>query len=345
MKFLTALKTFFTHYFFPWGIQLLHIIAFVILLSHIVPEDLIKEWKKEGYLALYFLGTGLIIALFLNFWLFLLNRSDVEKKENNFKAIRKELKTKISFLEEGLKANERKIRYADIFSTLNYAFSELHNSLRIKANTKEVHVLGFKNFCTKLSQAFEHITQEKCHVCIKLVIKKNKKGSEKISNFIARTLVRDSLHTHRETIDLRKDIEHGLNDNTDFKFIFENIRTEKGRCFFSNNLATIEHYTNTSFLKEGESKSYFAPNTSAQEKEAKWPLPYISVINAPICLGISNQKTDSILIGFLSVDCAKKDIFIEGIDTEIVAGCADGLFNALRNYLELYFSDLKMYSV
>ncbi len=344
MKLIITLKSFIRRYFSPWGLQLLHVVAFILLISHIVPEDLIKEWKKEGYLALFFLTSGLIVALIINLWLYVLNRRDLEEKENNFKSIREELKGKISFLDKSLKIQERKIRYSEIFGILNYAFSELHNSIRIKENSKEAHLNAFKNFCTKVSQAFETVTQEKCHVCIKLVTKKSKKSSEKKSNFIVRTFVRDNLNTHRQMMDKNNDIEHRLADNTGINYIFENIRTEKGRFFFSNNLASIEDYSNPSFLRHGNSLTYFPPNTSINEKEEKWPLQYLSVIKTPICLGIANSKTESILLGILAIDCEKKDIFINGIDTEILSGCADGLFNPLINYLELFDNELKHFN-
>ena len=76
-------------------------------------------------------------------------------------------------------------------------------------------------------------------------------------------------------------------------------------------------------------------SNSLDEREKNWPLHYKSVIVVPICPSIEDQRSTNSLLGFLTIDSDKKNIFVEEIDAEILSGCADGIYNALKSALSL----------
>jgi hypothetical protein len=311
--------------------------SWLTLLFHILPGHLIEKWRENGLLAICFLGVSLLLAISVNLYLHIKSKKELVTQSLIYDEKIDALQRENTEYEEIIRNDERIKKYASTFEYLNFAFSDLHNTERIYsiADEKE-QKQSFKNFCTKISQVFEMITGSKCHVCIKIFVQRNRKNPEKIANYQLGTFVRDLLHSHRESVDNEKKIQHVLKNNTDFEYVFQNIGSEKGKYFFCNDLTSIEGYKNTSFLKHGDSITYFPQNTSPQEKETHWPLDYSSVICAAICPGISDQRNTNTLLGFLCVDSIEKNVFIEPMDTEILCGCADGLYNPLKIFLETF---------
>lgn len=326
-------STKFRLYFLPWLTSGIHIAVSVIALMHIVP----KVWNETGIAAIVFLGISLLLSITVNLIIIVNIKKDLAEQKRYYSDISTEQQEKISYLEQQVLDDERYKRYSKIFEFLNIGFSHIHNALRMGGKIDErdyKQALG--EFCNKLSLAFEHVTSMKCHVCIK-IIKQSTKVPTKTKKRTAVTLIRDSLHNNRDEIDRNNSLEHVIEQNSDYEHIFNNIGTKKGRCFFSNDLARIEGYKNTSFLKfDPLSVTYFHAGTSFEIKSTEWPLEYRSVICAAICPGIAEQKNTNSLIGFLCIDCKDENIFNESIDTEILCGCADGLYNSLFKFLELF---------
>ena len=314
-------------------------IAIVILFSHFLPPSLIENWRENGVLAIFFLGICLLIVLIFNFIITMRFRKELENKQAELTDKELFFAKKEAELMIELKELNRKARYADVFPHLNKAFSSLHDAEREPINdaSEQNFRAAFRDFCTTLAQVFQHLTGVKeCHVCIKIPIKtgNNNRKPEKVK---AKTLVRDAIVLNRDEVD-GKVIDHILSKNTDFEYIFNNIQTEQGRYFFCNNLPAKTPYKNTSFLAFGTSITYFHDNASIEEREKDWPLKYRAAINAAVCPGITQQRNTGTLVGFLCVDSPNKDVFIEKFDAEIISGCADGLYNPLKKFLENYYT-------
>jgi hypothetical protein len=134
-------------------------------------------------------------------------------------------------------------------------------------------------------------------------------------------------------------IQHTIRHNTDFYSIYANLNNEKGHFFFHPNLLAYQGYSNTSFLKYDGFKSH-DPYGYHQDEASKhdWPLPYKTCIVAPICpsVGDPNRKPEQ-FFGFLCVDSPDKGVFDKTIDVKIVMGCADGLFNVLKEIEDKFY--------
>lgn len=317
-------------------------VAVIILFTHFLPVSLVEKWKENGLLAICFLGICMIIALISNYLLTVKFQRGLDQERSYFKEKEAAFQKKESEQNVLFEDLQRKAKYADVFPRLNKAFSSLHNAERsdISSTNEQKFKEAFKDFCTTLSQVFTNLTGHECHVCIKIPIKtgNNNKKADKLK---AKTLVRDSLILNRDEIDGKTNIDHLLSKNTDFEYIFQNIQTEKGRYFFCNDLPQEKGYKNTSFLAYGQSITFFHENASATERENDWPLKYRATVNAAVCPGITEQRNSGTLVGFLCVDSPNKNVFIQAYDAEIISGCADGLYNPLKKYIETYLTQKK----
>ena len=302
--------------------------ALILLLFHLLPEQLVEKAKENGLAAIILLGVSLIVSLIFRY----LTESELKAEINNEKEISNRLSNEILNQQETNKNLERQAVYGKVFPILNQAFSQLHDTIRTDLTETEFRH-AFQDFCTKLASTFDIITSSKCHVCIKIPIVP-KKNLSKSSKLKAVTLVRDAIRVKRDGID-SQNIDHWFNSNTDFEHIFLNIQSEKGRYFFSNNLASLHEYKNSSFLSKGENP-YFHSKSTVEEREKDWPLSYRSSIASAICPGIAKQRSVGTLFGFLCLDCEDKDRFDENVDPEIIAGCADGLYNPLYTFINKF---------
>jgi hypothetical protein len=302
-------------------------VAIILLFWHLLPEHLVENWKENGLAAMLLLGVCLILALVINM---------LDQKKAETKRVR---------LEAELKDLQRMAAYTEIFRLLNEGFSQLHNGLRSELAKEELK-MAFKDFCTKLSYAFEKITGTECHVCIKIPLQissgrhshSGSKTKNKLTNLKAHTFVRDSLRGYRDKVDAMK-ISHLITENSDYEYIFNNINSQKARYYFSNSLPAVLVYKNTSFLAGGEQSNslYFRESVPLDQRRREWPLHYRSCITVPICPGINSQQETATLIGFLCVDSIEENVFNEKVDPEIICGCADGLYNPLKMYIEQYY--------
>ena len=297
-------------------------VAIILLFFEFIPKDSVSKWKESGLLSILLIGVCLIISLINNFR----NDNKNEKREVEF------TNEKNSYHKQ-IKELKKAASYTLMFPLLNKAFSELHNTMRGDLTAEEFRG-AFKDFCTQLSYAFEKVSNCKCHVCIKIPVKTGN-NSHKITKLKAITLVRDTIRVKRDIVDNSK-IDHYFNLNTDFDFIFNNIKSEKGRYFFSNSLPSENNYKNSSFLNFGDSPTFFHENASLEEKRRDWPLSYMSGITVPICPGINQQRGTSTLFGFLCIDSTEENAFDKSIDPEIICGCADGIYNPLKLYIEKF---------
>lgn len=229
---------------------------------------------------------------------------------------------------------ESQRKYSKIIPNLNAGFSRVHNIYRLsnnesinknsenlisiypKLNPKDIlDVLG--NICTNISDVFSELTNEDCGVCIKIVKK----------DFIVHTLCRDKKgHFVQRDYDQKKlEEDPRIENNSDFKAIYENMGIPNKEYFISNNLPARYDYKNSSFQIYGKPD----PNWSAKKRAKEWKLPYKSAIVVPIAPGnIVNEK--NLPLGYLCVDSDKIDVFHEEFDVNTLSGVANGIYNLLQ---------------
>ena len=134
-------------------------VGVILLFVHLIPDNIISSWKSNGLAAIILLGTCLILSLRNN-----------SSQSNKYSALELEREGEIKNNDQLKNKLAKADAYKEMFSLLNKAFSELHNIMRSDFS-KERFKEAFKNFCTKLSYGFEKITDNKCHVCIKIQLK------------------------------------------------------------------------------------------------------------------------------------------------------------------------------
>lgn len=61
-----------------------------------------------------------------------------------------------------------------------------------------------------------------------------------------------------------------------------------------------------------------------------WPLEYRATIVAPIRPIIKETKEDHTILGLLCVDCKVPGVFNQELDSHIMIGCADGIYNSFK---------------
>ncbi len=295
----------------------------ILLFCHLLPEQLVTKGKENGLAAIIFLGAICILLIISNWKSAKHHRFELEVRKQILENATKEKESLQSQLEVAL----QKSKYTLLFPYLNKAFSTLHDTISSQ-KTEQEYKSAFQDFCTHLSHAFKELNGRDYHVCIKIPIQLGK-NNNKIAKLKAKTLVRGTIGNYRDNVD-NQPIEHLFQHNTDYEYIFNNIRTTEGRFFMSNNLPEMVNYRNSSFqAKAGSTFQY----SRADEAKGEWPLPYKSCITAAICPGVSSQRHSGTLIGFLCIDNMGIDSFDKTIDTEIIAGCADGLYNSLKTYM------------
>lgn len=305
-----------------WVRVILEIIAFILLISKLIPDS----WLKTEWPFLVLLSLTLFSLLYSNFRL---TRNLINEVKSNSKEI-ENLKTLNEIKIEQL---ERKSRYADVIPILNAAFQELHNALRRDFSDKKMYHESFVVFCNELQNVFSKITGVECHVCIKMTLFPNSeipnpnKMGKILDTLQVKTYCRGSSSSS-----LRKQIDYGnqshpVSENTDFEYVFK----DRDVSFFCPDLAKIDGYKNSSFkIKNGGSPSHFPPGTPFEEKVKLWPLDYRSTIVASIRPLVEIEKDEHIILGLLCVDSQHPDVFNETLDKHIMIGCADGLYNSFK---------------
>jgi len=311
--------------FVEWFRAVVEVIALIVLFFHLIPEAWLEEEKKGGVLAIWFLGSITLLTILTNYIIYYEYRRDLSKRENVFnEQLNAAIINKVS--------QERKAKYADVFPILNKGFKELHNTLRKETSASNDY--AFKEFCQMLSMAFKQVTDKECHVCIKVsilpkeVLEHPEANKDELKKVKVKTYVRSSSVKEREKTDVKtieKKVEHLISQNTDF----EEICFNGGEVFFCNNLCEITDYKNTSLISLGVNKTGVTnhEDVSVETREKKWKLDYKSVIVAPIMPSIQESEQDKAIVGFLCVDCEEKEVFLKEIDSHIIQGCADGIYN------------------
>lgn len=294
-----------------------HILALIFMIIHLGKTEANEsKWEFWGIISL------LVISLIASTWFYFQNK----KNEKTFHAEKILLEEEKINLQDKLEKAER---YKEAYPLINNAFRDIHISLLENSVT---HSVALASFCNNLAFAFRTITDEECHLAIKMIVANpdNKRGN--IKDMAILTVVRDNVSGTERKRNRRK-VPHYISENTSYTHIISKIRKgEKDNYFFSNDLLRELYYTNSSFKCFGMDYDEIKPSMTMKEKEEKWKLEYKSTIVVPIYPGpespvkITNEK----IYGFLCVHSPKQNIFDKEIDPDILSGCADGLINIVQ---------------
>jgi hypothetical protein len=207
--------------------------------------------------------------------------------------------------------------YGDAIIFLRDSFSKIH-SLRKK---DEINDNDFTEtmviLCNNLSSLFEKKTKSKCSVSIKVPTKGIIDEQSSVKN-----LYRDSFATKTRDTELYKKTNHTIIGNTPYQKIVNNIlKGNKEKLHYLNNdINSNADYENTS-----------------REVYQNSALPYLSELVYPILPFTWDKKTNNYnCIGFICIDCDKKNSFDDKYDIGIISGVADGIYDiiTLRNSLK-----------
>lgn len=209
--------------------------------------------------------------------------------------------------------SDRQVRYGETLSVVNEAFSKIYD---IQRDTERLSLHSIipvlETVCKNLEQVFSTITATSCHVAVKII---NSSDKERLR---VRTLCRSSSGRSYD----EDKIDHWIDKNTDFYYLFENLGKQSGKYFISNKLPFLHDYQNTSFADYGKPSDSMVPFLRLW----RWPLPYKSTIVVPICSGKLREKD---LIGFLCVDSKSLGAFKKDYDIDLLQGVSASLFNLM----------------
>jgi len=305
----------------PWLLLVMEVATFVVLVFKLLPES----WIKTGWPLLLLITIALIGLLISNFRL---TRIILHEKEQRGVKI-EELKNQHDAL---VRVLEKKAKYAEIIPMLNNAFQEIHHAVRQDHEDKTKYHEAFMTCCESLEKTFSYVTGVPCHVCIKMtVFPKNQlqsfsKFEKSLDNITIRTYCRSSSSlSSRIQID-QENYSHPIKENSDFEYIYKN----KDDCFFSNDLTELPVYKNSSFKLKHKTCEPFKVTTSQQQKIEDWKLGYRATIVAPILPLRKESKNEHIVLGLLCVDSKVPGVFDKELDTHILIGCADGIYNSFK---------------
>jgi hypothetical protein len=331
-----------------WWFKLFEAVAFVLLLTKLLPEKWLENIKETGWGLIILLGISVLSLLFINYLLTLGYAKEIANREQNFSDTISEIvennNKKISELNKEIVKLEKNARYADVIPMLNIAFQELHNAIRRNHADKRMYHEYFEKCCQSLEKVFSRVTGVDCHVCIKMTsftndqIPSHSKVEKRVNNLEMKTYCR-SLHLSNARIQIdQSKVSHPITENTDFEDVF----MKKGDCFFCNDLTEKDEYKNSSVKPQNHGSYFVFPKgTSREHKINNWPLPYRATIVAPILPTVKETSEERIILGMLCVDSKEPNVFNEDLDKHIMIGCADGLYNSFKKLFVPYNPSVK----
>jgi hypothetical protein len=225
----------------------------------------------------------------------------------------------------------RAVRYGLVLPYLNQGFTHIHDATRENPANSDHLLEACRNLCGNVATAFSVLTGSPCSVCIKVLAEEQ---FEERTRLRVVTMCRDNQSSDMRDYPQATPVKHWLDENSDFSRILQHISTPRGRFFISNRLPFYPGYRNTSFANYGGDPGGDIPGFRGLYRLWRWPLPYKSVVESPICPGISSKRSPDNLVGFLRVDSPRMFVFKEKFDTEILMGVADGIFTAVEKYLD-----------
>jgi hypothetical protein len=212
--------------------------------------------------------------------------------------------------------------YGDAIVLLNEAFANIHSLRKNEVFNDGDFKTCLSIVCDKLKVIFDKKTGGTCGVSIKAILVTNKEAQIN-SDAIVFNLARDKASTYRNT-EKYLEIKHQVFSNTCYNVIFDNIsKGRKKKLFYINNdIPPTRPSDDETITNKVHSDIYMNTSYDVYEKG----LPYRSEIVCPIIPIIFKDKLYN-LVGFICVDCTKKNAFDTNYDNHILAGVSDGIYD------------------
>jgi hypothetical protein len=228
------------------------------------------------------------------------------------------------------------IRYKNLFEEINLAFAHLHKITRycnaIDNDNYELHIKYttemLKDGLDAFVRAYSDLTGSKCAICIKYLFENSNKMPE------VSTLIRDSTSKAKRISKENEKMQHLVLRNDNFKFIFDSIANGtpnfKG-YYYSGNLPVEEPFSNSRLdeCPNWPPKKLKIRFFDRMYRQLNWPLHYKCIIVVPLLPLVKEEQTIDGLRGFLCLDSPKINAFNKKVDTVILQGIADGLYNKI----------------
>lgn len=247
-----------------------------------------------------------------------------------------EEKNKNYFLKYGYGKAIRELALA--FSVINY--EKLNNNNLTHIDVKKL----IEPFCHCLQEIFSEKTQSECSVSIKIIEKVEIEPAKLYSQKV-RTILRDTKSAYRDEDPLRLHFEneHTIENNSCFykisknyiEFINDNNKDRIYKLHYINNDLTKKvKYKNSTLLsklhsrKDKEDIEVMLKDVYKREKAFKrLGMEYRSEIVVPILP--MNNPFDHFLLGFITVDSSKIEVFNNDYDIPLLKGVSDGLYQLI----------------
>ena len=225
----------------------------------------------------------------------------------------------------------KKTAYAEIFHDINIGFSNLHSINRNNDINKDAILLSLGFLCDSLSIAFGKIYKTNIGVCIKFLTYEGARP-------VVLTLMRDRNSKLNRKTGVADETIHYLDQNSDFKFIQSNLEqsTSNTSFYYEPKLPIRKDYMNTRLPNNWPPPQQKIWGFENIVRRRLWPLQYRSTLVVPIIPLLANEQKKDKIRGFLCVDSPKEDIFNDKLDTIILKGICDGLYNHID---KLYLMD------
>lgn len=219
--------------------------------------------------------------------------------------------------------------YGDAIILLNGAFANIHSFRKNDTFNEEDFKTCLSLMCNNLKLIFDKKTGGNCGVSIKAIVQTNThlpiSADAEIVN-----LSRDESTLSRNT-EKYQNTKHQVFSNSCYNIIFDNISKDRKKMlyYYNNDIPPKRPVENDDMSNIRHSDVYM--NTSYDVYENG--LPYKSELVCPIIPLISKGKVFNI-VGFICVDCDKKNAFDSKYDTFILSGVADGMYDLFTNQIE-----------
>ena len=219
--------------------------------------------------------------------------------------------------------------YGDAIVLLNEAFANIHSLRKNEIFNDGDFKTCLSIVCDNLKIIFDKKTGGICGVSIKAILATNRE-TQISSDATVFNLARDKSSIHRNT-EKYLEIKHQVFSNTCYNVIFDNIsKGRKKKLFYiNNNIPPTRLSDNESSSNKIFSESYMNTSYDVYEKG----LPYRSEIVCPIIPIIFKDKLYN-LVGFICVDCDKKDAFDTIYDNHILSGVSDGIYDLFTTKID-----------
>ena len=209
----------------------------------------------------------------------------------------------------------RKARYAEASNSMHkcaHALRDAHGAVDRK-NLEQVHE-KVRDALVSFADAFSLITGANCRACIKTITAATDSKGNDQTIFCTETLARSCTSERTDA-----DEPAPINDNTDFKVLFERQQT----YFASDDLSGELAYMNSHWPSNPDKRKEFI-------RLRKYK--YVTTVVWPIRSPAPTVKEMPQVIGYLCVDSLTRGIFERRYDIDLGAVIADTLYPLLLRY-------------